>query len=164
MMASCWSVAFFGVSPLLQGGIGMSTEENKALVRRWFVELNKGNLDAADEIYAADYVLHDPGAPPNLPPGPEGVKQFLAPILAGLSNSQGTIEHLVAEDDKVAVWATFTGTHTGELAGVSPTGNQVSILVTSIIRIAGGKFAEEWELADGLTMMQQIGAIPMPGA
>ena len=40
------------------------SEENKALVRRSFEEVfNQGNLDAVVEIFAPDYVLHDPTSP-----------------------------------------------------------------------------------------------------
>ncbi len=78
-------------------------EQNKALVRRWFAELNTGNLAAADDLYAANYVLHDPGAPPDLPPGPAGVKQFLAPFGTAFPDMQGTIEDMVAEGDKVVI-------------------------------------------------------------
>lgn len=138
----------------------MSTEENKNLVRRWIEELNKGNLDAADDLFTADYILHDPGVPPNLPPGPEGVKQFVRPIIEAIPDMKGTIEHLVAEGDKVAIWGTITGTHQGELAGVPRTGKPLNFILTSIIRFADGQFAEEWQLGDSLTMLQQIGAIP----
>lgn len=138
----------------------MSLEENKQLVRRWFEELNSRNFDAADELYTSDYVLHDLSVPPELPPGPEGLKLYLQSIVAAIPDIQATIEHLVAEGDKVAVWATFAGTHQGEFVGVPPTGNAVRITVSSIMRIAGGKIAEEWEMADGLTLLQQIGAIP----
>jgi steroid delta-isomerase-like uncharacterized protein len=140
----------------------MSTEENKAITRRWFAELNKGNLAAADEIYAAHYILHDPNNPPDLPPGPEGVKQFLAPFLTAFPDTQGTIEDLVAEGDKVAVRYTIRGTHQGEFQGIAPTGKQVTMTGTGIIRFAGGQMVEEWQNDDVLGLLQQIGAIPAP--
>ena len=53
----------------------MSAEENKALARRLIEEMvNRGNLDAADEIAAPDYVGHDPASPQEIR-GPEGLKQ-----------------------------------------------------------------------------------------
>ena len=50
----------------------MSEEANKALMRRMVEEiLNRGNLEAADEIFVPDYVLHDPASPEEIR-GPEG--------------------------------------------------------------------------------------------
>jgi steroid delta-isomerase-like uncharacterized protein len=138
-------------------------EQNKDLVRRWFAELNKGNLAAADDLYAANYVLHDPGAPPNLPPGPEAVKQFLAPFVAAFPDTQGTIEDLVAEGDKVVVRFTIRGTQQGAFAGMPPTGKAVAMTGISIMRIVDGKFEEEWEIGDTMGMLQQLGAIPTQG-
>ena len=43
----------------------MSTEANKALVRRFYEEIDKGNLAAMDELVAEDYIDHSP------PPFPE---------------------------------------------------------------------------------------------
>jgi ketosteroid isomerase-like protein len=53
----------------------MSAEENKRLVRRFYEEIDKGNLDVIDELVAADYVDHNPPPFPGLSPGREGVKQ-----------------------------------------------------------------------------------------
>ena len=39
----------------------MSTEENKAMARRFADDIiNRGNVDVVDEVYAPDYVDHDP--------------------------------------------------------------------------------------------------------
>ena len=40
------------------------SEENKAILRRVTDEVfTRGNLDVVDELFAPDYVLHDPGVP-----------------------------------------------------------------------------------------------------
>jgi predicted SnoaL-like aldol condensation-catalyzing enzyme len=56
----------------------MTTEENEAIVHRFVEEvMNRGNLDAAEDLIAPDHVNHDPTAP-EVPPGPEGIKQLIA--------------------------------------------------------------------------------------
>ena len=45
----------------------MTGEESKAVVLRWFAELDRGNLDIVEDLIAEDYVDHNP-ALPNLPP------------------------------------------------------------------------------------------------
>jgi len=56
----------------------MSSEENKAIVRRYHEELfNKGNLSVADEVFDSNYsnsALETMG----LPRGPEGFKQYVS--------------------------------------------------------------------------------------
>lgn len=69
-------------------------------------------------------------------------------------------DDMIAEGDKVAVRATFRGTHRGEFFGIDPTGKTVSIPVMLIYRIADGKIVEHWMNADQLSLMQQLGAIP----
>jgi ketosteroid isomerase-like protein len=93
----------------------------------------------ADELYTADYVLHDPGAP-DRPPGPEGMKQFARGALKSWPDLNVTIEDLVAEGDRVASRITVSGTD-------ASTGKPWRLLGMSIIRFVGGKIAEEWQLA-----------------
>ena len=53
----------------------MTTEENKALVRRFYEEIDKGNLEAMDELVAEDYLDHNPPPFPGLASGRVGLKQ-----------------------------------------------------------------------------------------
>lgn len=137
------------------------SEENKAVIRRWIEELNQGNLDAADEFFAPNYVDHS--APPGTPPGPEGVKQLMAMYSAAFSDVRITIEDQIAEGDKVVTRLSTRLTHTGEFMGIAPTGKQVAVTAIVIDRIVGGKLVEAWESFDELGMMQQLGVIPPMG-
>lgn len=142
----------------------MSTEENKALVRRWVEELfNEGNLEVADEIIAPDSVLHDPTLP-DLPDGPEGHKRFVGLYRAAIPDAHVALEdELLAEGDRVVSRWSAHGTHQGELMGIPPTGGRVTPTGITVWRIEGGKIAETWTNYDALGMMRQIGAIPEPG-
>jgi steroid delta-isomerase-like uncharacterized protein len=138
------------------------SEENKALVRRWFEDLfNARNLDVADEIVAQDHVLHDPVLP-DLPSGPEGSKQVVGLYHGAFLDANITIEDQIAEGDEVVTRWTGRGTHQGEFRGVPPSGNRVEISGMTHNRISEGKIAESWTNYDALGMMQQIGAIPEP--
>jgi predicted ester cyclase len=143
--------------------ISVSAEENKTVARRWFEDLfNLGDLEVADEIVAPDHVNHDPTLP-DIPPGPEGQKQIVNLYRGAFTNAHISIEDQLAEGDRVATRWTSSGTHQGELMGVAPTGNQVTVTGITINRISGGKIAESWNNFDALGMMQQIGAAPSPG-
>jgi steroid delta-isomerase-like uncharacterized protein len=140
----------------------MSTEDNKAIARRWGEEVwGKGSPAAIDELFAPNFVFNYPlpGATPDL----KGYKQTVAMMLGPFADTQCTGEDVVAEGDKVAVRWIWRGTHKGEFMGVPPTGKQVTITGISILRIAGGKIVEEWGEMDNLGMMQQLGVIPAQG-
>src|SRR5215212_11313195 len=100
----------------------MSTDENKALVRRFYEEVwARGNLDGADEVFADEYVRHDfRGGEPE--PGAAGQKRIAADFRAAFPDLHWEIAFLIAEGDMVAGRWTASGTHEGEWAGVAPTG------------------------------------------
>ena len=138
----------------------MSAEENKAVSRRVAEEVfNGGNVDLADELYAPDYVLHDPSLPEDLH-GPEGIRQYAAMTLGAFLDIRVAVEDQVAERDKVVSRWTATGTHTGDLMGIPPTGRRVDISGVTINRFSGGKIVEDWYQSDDLGMMQQLGVVP----
>jgi steroid delta-isomerase-like uncharacterized protein len=142
----------------------MSAEQNKAIVRRWFKDVfEKGNLALANEIFAVDYIDHDPGAPPGgWPHGPEGAKAIVGTYRGAFPDLQFNIDDQVAEGDKVVTRWTARGTNTGELMGMPPTGKKAVVTGMDISRMANGKIAETWGQFDALGMLQQIGAIPKP--
>ena len=139
------------------------SEENKAIVRRQEEEVfTQGNLDAADEIYAPNYVGHDPSNPEDIR-GLEAAKQAAADYRKAFPDLQVTVEDLIAEGDKVAARVRFRGTHQGELEGIAPRGKRVESTGIIISRIEGGKIAEDWANFDDLGLMRQLGAIPELG-
>jgi len=142
----------------------MSTEQNKALARRLVEELlNRKNMSVVNEIFSPDFVEHEQ-LPPEIPPGREAPKILFTMLHRAFPDFKATIEHLVAEGDQVVLYMTWTGTQKGEFMGVPPTGKSISIGVIDIIRLAEGKFVEHWGIMDSMALMQQLGAIPAPGA
>ena len=140
----------------------MSTEENKAILRRNCEEaFNKGNLAVADETIAPNYVYHGPGGMEYK--GPEGFKQFVTMFRTAFPDFHLTVEDMVAEGDKVAHRLTTRGTHKGELMGIAATGKQVTTTAITISRFAGGKEVEAWSSLDMLGVMQQLGVAPPTG-
>ena len=137
------------------------SEQNKALVRRSYEEVwNKKNLNFADELYAANAIDH--GLPPNLPPGREGSKMYIAMYQKAFPDTHMTIEDQIAEGDKVVTRWTAVGTHTGDLMGIAPTGKRVTVTGIDVSRFAGGRIVESWGLFDQMSMMQQLGVMPQP--
>ena len=140
----------------------MSTEENKAIIRRWFAAFSSGDLAAVDDLYAADVVDHSP-AVPNQAPGREGIKQIVTAFRAAYPDLAFTVEDQIADGDKVASRWIARGANTGAFMGMPPTGKPVTIAGMLIVRVAGGKMVESWVNFDALGMLQQLGVVPAPG-
>jgi predicted ester cyclase len=138
----------------------MSEVENKRLIRRYYEEvLNQGKLGVLDEIARPDHVEHNPL--PGQTQGVEGLKQRVGVIKTAF-NPRFTVEHVIAEGDKVAVMWSNRGTHLVEWFGVAPTGRTVEIQGIDIHLIRDGRMAEHWDVVDMLAILFQIGALPTP--
>jgi len=137
----------------------MSAAENKALVRRFYEEIDKGNIDVLDELVAEDYMDHNPPPFPDLAPGREGLKQAFRMFLKATPGYH-RIEEQIAEGDKVVTRMTSLGKHEGDLPGAPRTANDLKMTSITIHRIENGKLAEKWSDKDTLGFLQQIGVLP----
>ena len=119
------------------------SEVNKAWFRREVDRVwNEGDLDAAEEVYAADVVIHN--AAPGNPGGIEGVKLTVSSVRAAFPDLEFSTEDLLAEGDKVAQRWSITGTQKGEWMGAPPTGKKTTMRGISMMRIANGKIVDIW--------------------
>jgi predicted ester cyclase len=136
----------------------MTTEENKAIVRRYRLEmLGKGNLGIADELFPPQFILH------SMDYDIEKFKQLQTMWLDAFPDLQFTIEDLVAEGDKVVERFTGLGTHKGSLFGIAPTGKQMNVSGIYIHRFVDGQIVEIWGIIDQLGLFQQLGVVPPVG-
>jgi steroid delta-isomerase-like uncharacterized protein len=141
----------------------VSIEENKAIVLRYFQEMDRGNIDIVDEIMAEDYIDHNP-ALPGVGPGREGTRQYMRMLKAAFPDATHRIDDLIAEGNKVMTRVTARGTFLGECIGYQPNGNVVEISGIAVHRIEGGRLVEHWAQADMAGFMRQIGADAAPTA
>jgi steroid delta-isomerase-like uncharacterized protein len=134
-------------------------EENKTIARRFNEEVwGRGDEAALEELLDPDFVDHD--ALPGQSPDREGHRQILAAFRSAFPDLSVTTEDVVAEGDKVVSRWTARGTHQGDLMGIAPTGNGVTIKGIDVLRIAEGRISERWSQFNDLEVMQQLGAIP----
>jgi len=136
----------------------MSAQENKAMVHRIEEAVAKGDLEALDDLYAADMVDHNPF--PEQAPGLEGLKQKVSALNEASPDQRLSVDFLVAEGDTMVDHWTASFTHRGEFMGISPSDNEVVVTGISIYRFKGGKVAEERTEFDGIGMLAQMGALP----
>jgi len=128
----------------------MSTEQNKAVVRRFVEEsLNAMNSNLVDDLFAPDYVNH------MVPGGIEGFKQFFAMIRSTYPDLkiEYKIERLMAEGDYVMMRASSRLSYNGKEATGSGLGEY---------RLVNGKIVEDWPLSGAAELLQQVG-VALPG-
>ena len=142
----------------------MNTEEIKtALIKMHDDTWHKRDLDAAYEICSDDVVVHSPPFPPVT--GKETNKQGESNILAAFTETRSTIHDIVVEDNLAVVRWTWEATHTGTTPslGLAPTGKRVNKAGCTVYRFDSDKIVEQWEYADWLGLLQQLGVIPALG-
>ncbi len=98
----------------------MSPEENKAVVRRWYAETDKGTSNIVDELCAQDYVDHGPPRP-GMPEGSAGVRRANELLRAAFPDTVHTTEDQIAEGDKVVTRLRARATFRGEIWASHPT-------------------------------------------
>jgi predicted ester cyclase len=134
-------------------------EANKEVARRIILEvIDKSNLALADQLIAADYHEHRPGAAPDA--GVDGLKDWIRTVHAAFPDWRHTVDDVVAEGDLVTIRNTLYGTHRGEWMGIAPTGRTIEQRGFDQMRIVGGKMVEHWGEYDWIGFYQQLGAFP----
>jgi predicted ester cyclase len=134
----------------------MSIEQNKAIVRSLIDGLfTDGDLSAVDTYLAADFVMHDP--PLGVPADREGMRTAGGIVRKAFPDWHSDLHMLVGEGDIVVERFTASGTHQGELMGVAPTGNTVSLKGINIFRVRDGRVVEWWSRLDELGLFRQLG-------
>src|ERR671911_514663 len=124
-------------------GSSMSTENNKALVRRFVQAQNERDLAALEQMMSPDFVDH------SVLPGQGSTREDYLRVVpehqAAFSEARLIIEDQIAEDDKVMSRLTVRGAHDqGMFWGMPPTGVKLETTAITVNRVVGGKIAEEW--------------------
>ena len=137
----------------------MSTEENKALVRKVYDAINANDPDALDGLMAADMDSNTRFAHPD--GGLDGFKESFKTALASFPDYSITIDDQIAEGDKVVTRYTASGTQEGDFMGVAPTGERIELVGIDIDQIEDGKIVAHWSEASLDDIMVKLGvAIP----
>jgi predicted ester cyclase len=135
--------------------------EQQALVERMFDEfVNQGNLQRADEFFAADFVDHGPMGDLQ---GVEPFKEMVEMWRAAVPDVHCTIENWF-ESGEMAAWnVRATGTHAGSMMGIAPTGRVFEYVTPNIARFRDGKAVEHWSDQGMFQFLTQIGVLePQP--
>jgi uncharacterized protein len=92
--------------------------------------------------------------------GIDSIKAYYNNYLTGFSNGRLTINEIIGQGDRLVMYWTFKGNHSGEFFGVPATGKDINLQGVTLIRMRDGKIAEEQDFVDNLDLMDQMGLIP----
>jgi steroid delta-isomerase-like uncharacterized protein len=135
----------------------MSKEANIATAQKMGEAINKGNLEEFHQIFAPGVVDHDPA--PDQGKGPDGFIGFFTQFRTAFPDLKVAVDHMVADEDNVAIAYTVTGTQNGPFQGVPATGKKIKARGMQIAKFdANARIVERWGASDEAGIMQQIGA------
>ena len=121
----------------------MSLDDSVALVRRYVDALNRGDLAALDELFADDFVIHQPSGDRR---GRAAIRGFVAGVRRLLPDIDARVEAIFADDafadgHRVGLLLSYDATN-GQL------GRRVTVRELQLYRIVDGRIAERWYAAD----------------
>jgi steroid delta-isomerase-like uncharacterized protein len=123
----------------------MTTEANKAVVRRYIEEvINQNKLELIDTLFA-----------------PQMRDQVRAHLTSGddaFPDGVEEIRDMVAEGNLVMVWWNFRGTQRGPFFGVPATGKPVDIVGFAVYEFENGQIVDDLMTMDFLGALRQLGA------
>lgn len=137
----------------------IATDENRQVVERFFDQmLGQDRMEVFEELVAPDYVFRASHIPITM--DRDGHRLFIQQLRMAFPDLTETVTAMVAEGDQVVTRVLTTGTHRAEFSGVPATGRPIRIESVNIDRVVDGRLRERWLIADGLSLLQQIGAVP----
>jgi predicted ester cyclase len=122
--------------------------------------MNANALDRIGPLVSEDFIDH--GAPPWAPTGRAGYLQTMG-FVTGVLRVRYELHDVVAEGDRVAIRATAHGVHTTGHLGFAATGKPYAMPTMHLYRESGGVLVEHWGVRDELSVLWQVGALPVPG-
>lgn len=125
-----------------------------AQVRSTGIQFDRIVNDKIDESWVAYHFFTDSV----LDPGQ--IEQLSAMLHCAFPDLRIFQADAVSEGDKVALRWMMSGTHEGEFMGVTPTGEQVTVMGMDIIRVGDGEILEYWGEFDVMSMLRQLGITP----
>lgn len=138
----------------------MATDGTESLVRRFVDRVwNHRNLEHVEEVVAEDTVLHDLTRGVEYG-GPDGIKNFHRLYLAAIPDASVEVDALVADGEDVATRWVLTGTHQGDLLGLSATGNDIRVPAFTMATVVDGTIREMWVMLSLFRLLEQLDAAP----
>ena len=140
---------------------GLTEEEVRAWTDSVLEIWNEANLTILNEVYTQDLVRHDCGAPEDIV-GLENIKSYLQNFFNAFPDLNVTVDETIVAGNKLVQRWTLSGTNTGPMGDMPPTGKNVKVSGVSVVHMVNGKAVEIWDFYNVLNMYQQLGFTLIP--
>jgi steroid delta-isomerase-like uncharacterized protein len=131
-------------------------KQNKEIVRRWLTEVDQENFEQLfNELWAKDCIQYMNSN--SKPFDHDQFEQMIKHFYSEFPEITHEIHELIAKEDKVIVLFTARTIHNVESFGVPATGRELEWRAIAIFQILDGKIQRRWEVADLLSMYEQLG-------
>lgn len=135
----------------------MSTKSNKDVAIKYFNEVvNHKNLDLISAIFSQDYLSHGMDGKDVHSIQDNSLISFLKYFFRAFPDIQYTIDHIIAEEDIVAIDLTATGTQRDEFLGHAASLKRIRFKEMYFFRILKNRIVEGWGLPDVAAIKRQI--------
>ena len=134
----------------------MSREQNSDTNTKLGEAVSSGNLQALHQLFADNVRDHDPA--PDQGRGPQGFIDFFTVMRKAFPDLKVSVDHMVQDDDNIAMAYKIHGTHKGDFLGIAPTNKRIEARGVQIARFENGKIVERWGSSDELGLVKQLGA------
>jgi steroid delta-isomerase-like uncharacterized protein len=132
--------------------------KSEKVVRRFYDELwNAWKLELIDELVAEDVRFR--GSLGTTVSGREAFRKYVEGVRQAFPDWHNAIDELLVIGDRVVTRMTWTGTHRGELSGMTPTGAVVRYVGAAFFRMDEGVIVEVWVVGDTQELWKSIGRL-----
>jgi len=135
----------------------MTLEENKALVRRFYAAIERGDFDALPAMCTEDFVFYNQVDTPWR--GVVGLVASEQKNFDAFESFRFPVETLVAEGDKVAACMLFEGQgYRSDVFGAPASGKPLRISLMMLLTVRDGRIAEKRAHFDVGDIRRQLSA------
>ncbi len=138
----------------------MSSDLIKRILCRYYEAFNRGDFTEIDHIIGNHYIEHE-ALPPRIKSDREGIKEYMHLLRDSFPDVIFEVRDIIAEGDKVWAHVVMKGTQRRDFQGIPATGKQVEVKMVDIFRFSGTSVVEHWSVTEQLSLMQQLGMVPM---
>ena len=137
----------------------MSPEDVRAFVYRSSAALTKAvktgdTISYVEQFCAPDFAFHI-AEDPQIRHQAEYI-QLMNAWHTAFKDMRSEIHEVIVEGDKAVVFETIRYIHSGEFAGLAPTGNKISYQEMAILRLVGDRIREVWLVYDSRTAWEGL--------
>ncbi len=160
LSVACVLIIVLVIALMSCSAVDDTAAKNKAVAMKAFEALNNGDYDALDELVAVNYKRHCQATPDVNVESLEQFKEFVKSWEGAFPDMKAELHHIIAEDDMVAAYLTYTGTNSGAMGNIPATGKVMDSKTFVLHRFENGKIAESWVTWDNVAILNQLGLFP----